>query len=317
MRIVKISAAVAASICLFVAMSGCQERQPAEQPVSSAAPVSVAPAPTEPPVPTADELMEMMKEAGKEMEHGLEADVALDMVIETPGVTQKGTATMKMAFLGSPSADLEQMELMLDASMTVAGQEMAMSLYVKGHEIYTLYNGEKIKTHIEEMDSDSEASLPNESEILEEIEKIVDVDSLLPRNVTVERLDDGYTLSGSISGEALTAALKSLITEFATNEEEAASVVTVLDSRLNLEDIVITYATDTEGTLKNGNVHYAMGTIIDVEDINNPGETLEQEMKITADLQLNIQKIGAQVVITPPDDLDTYKTVDELYASLQ
>lgn len=295
MRMLKLITAAALSVCLLTALTGCQERLPAEQSPSSA-PVSTVP--TEPPVPTPAELMKIILEKNADIPKGIEGNWESMMELNMTGISMKFGLSGKGASIGDPESSPEDYEGIVDIKVTVLGQDISMGVYAKGMDAYMTALGQKIKMN--KADVDSTAEIVYDLDDWKDLSEMLQAGEKSVTDAKVEKTDNGYTFSCRYL-------LNSMLDELEDSVQENAGQSGIdWDKELSGKETSFILKTDEEGRL----LSYDLSIEVNVQD--DTEESDDNPIKVSMSLHCDIEKIGSEVVITPPVDLDTYKTEEEL-----
>lgn len=283
---------------LVVCSAGCGGRgdEPADAPASSA-PTSTMP--TEPPMPTAKELMAKAEEQ-MNAQHKLRVSFASTVKTEALDTT----ATIRFDGELAAIEDNTDMEVIGDFTLQAAGQSQPISFYYRDKTFYLRYMGEKIKYTI--TDTEQPSSNPLTEEDLEELKSLFAFDETILDNATVTRQGDGYSVSMQYTLPLLDK-IMDLIKEAAQQqgvslpEEE---METIPDIRFSPIEIQVSFYED-------GNIAGIQTTgdatcDSKMPDINNPDNMVDYQIKIAVDVNMAFKAYGDAVVITPPNDLDTF-----------
>lgn len=280
---------------LVVVSAGCGGRidEPGDAPSSSMPAVTE---PTEPPMPTAKELVEKAGEQSKGL-HKLRFSFSSTGKIEMLDTTTTIRIDSEMALI-EQDADIEAIG---DVNLRFAGQTQTISFYMKDKTFYLRYMGDKIKYSITEKDIPT--SNPMTEEDMEELKALFQLDDSVLEDAVVTRQGDGYSVSMQYT-PPLFDKLMEYIREAA--QQQGTSLPEEDIPEIQIDPISVQIGFHEDGKVTGAQISTAVTCESEMPDANNPDSTVKYEIKVTADSNVTFIAYGDDVVITPPNDLDTF-----------
>ena len=287
---------------MVLSLTACGAIIPRNQPDSSNSPAS-----SEPPITTAAPVpLDILKTAWEkwDMDTG-DMDIQAKLSQSSQGVT------VDIGLGGNVKVMSEQgsNQCLADLVITAMGENISVSLYMDDSYTYVNMLGMKIKSALE--DSDDQDGLLDKLDGMT-LSELGEMDKYL-LDSSAEEKDGRQLLSFTISGSGLTEEMGDLLA--GGLEEFGVSLPSdILDSdsmHTEISDILLKTEINPEGLLDKITLDTAVVMTGNTSSSLNLESQIEVVIKTALDIEMKFNNPGQTVVITPPDDLDTYVDASE------
>lgn len=266
---------------LLLTAAGCSGRP--QKPAASAPETSA----TSPALPEAAGLYKAAMEK-IEAEKAIAGSMEMEFTTSFAGITATFPIEMKL------EAVEKEEKTLLHALVTtsVLGQSVNMEMWQDGEYQYTASQGQKIKQPMEEEDRDD---LPS-------MEDLHSLEESLRENASVTAEEEGYRIVYRLPGGKLTSLLQTLLGMTGDNGLEE-----LVD--ISYSDIEMSMVVDKASVLRKLSMSGEITGRITQPDYNDPSKNVEVEALYQYTFSLTVDKLGAEVTVTLPEDLDSFQEI--------
>lgn len=295
----RLTGILAAGLMLMAA--GCGGRP--QEPEQSTPEITSAP----PALPEAFALYEGAAEKLESVKN-VACSLEMEMIQSSAGTTI--TVPVKAKIEAQEKEGVTLLHMLINMSMM--GQTINMEMWQDGEYTYTSAYGQKTKELVTE-DTNSQISE-------DELKKLEDsLSASMKENATVTAQEDGgYLVTSSIPGKEIAGLMEKTMGMAGSGDLESIDGLTFANVELGL-------TFDKDQMIRKMTMKGGMEGETEVPDINDPEKTVKNKMTLSFDATVSLDKYGADVTVTLPEDLDAYQEmsgiededmVDEIVESL-
>lgn len=177
-----------------------------------------------------------------------------------------------------------------DTTVSMLGMEMNLDVYSDGEYYYVSMMNQKVKINADNQESVSEYNVIEDMDTL-----IIELpEELFENQVFVVNPDGTKSLELAVSGEKFNELYSDFAKELADSAAEGLEY-----GDLSFEDIKIKLTVNKDGYLSEYDLSFVMNMSMSMMGT-------EVLAKITTDCPIDINNPGKEVIVTPPEDLDSY-----------
>lgn len=225
-----------------------------------------------------------------EAEKSVACSLEMEMIQSSAGTTI--TVPVKAKIEAQEKEGVTLLHMLMNMSMM--GQTINMEMWQDGEYNYVSASGQKLKTPVTD---DAEFQLPEDE--LKELEETLS--SSMKENSTVTARDDGgYLVTSSIPGEKIKDLLKAAM-------EMAGGADLESMGKISFSNIDLSLIFDKDQMMRSLSMKIGIEGETEMPDINDPEKTVKNKMTLSFDATVSLDKYGADVMVTLPEDLDAYQ----------